>query len=129
MFHVGHAHNQFLQTLGEAGVVGLVLLILQLLTLFYAACHQFVATRGFVLSLLVLLLARCVTEAPLRSEGLLSWATFVHVLLMAVACHHMRQPVDALASRTKSLTATGESAGEYKRWQSRFSDTPGRSTT
>ena len=129
MFHVGHAHNQFLQTLGEAGVVGMVLLTTQLLTLFYAACHQFVATRGFVFSLLILLLTRCVTEAPLRSEGLLSWATFVHVVLMAAACHHMRQSADASISDAKSLPDPGESAGQHQPRQSRFSFNFGGSTT
>ena len=129
MFHVGHAHNQFLQTLGEAGVVGLVLLAVQLLTLFYVACRRFVVTRGFVFALLILLLTRCVTEAPLRSEGLLSWATFVHVLLMAVACHHMRQPVNALISHEKSLPAPSGFAGPNKRRQSRFSVNFRRSTT
>ena len=129
MFHVGHAHNQFLQTLGEAGLVGLLLLTIQLMALFYAACRQFVLTRGFVLSLLLLLLARCVTEAPLRSEGLLSWAAFVQVLLLAVACHHMRQPADALTSRAKSLPLPDGGARQQKWRPSRFSINLGGSTT
>jgi exopolysaccharide production protein ExoQ len=92
MFHVGQAHNQFVQTLGEAGVAGLALLLVYLLTFLYAAWHRFAASRGLILALLLVLLARCVTEAPMRSEGLLSWASFLHVLLVVVACHHLRQP-------------------------------------
>lgn len=92
MFGVGQAHNQFVQTLGEAGLTGLALLLIYLITLLSIALRRFVASRGLILSLLVLLLARCVTESPLRSEGLLSWATFLHLLLVLVACHHLRQP-------------------------------------
>ncbi len=92
MFHVGQAHNQFVQTLGEAGLAGLMLLIVYLVTFLYAAWHRFSASRGLVLALVLLLLVRCVTEAPMRSEGLLSWSGFLHILLVVVACHHLRQP-------------------------------------
>lgn len=90
MFHVGHAHNQVVQTLGEAGVVGLVLLLAYLGVLFFAALRGFVASRGIVLLLLMLMLVLCVTEAPMRGEGLLSWNTFLQVLLLVEACWHVR---------------------------------------
>ena len=93
MFHVGHAHNQVMQTLGEAGLVGLALLLTYLGVLLYAALRRFVATRGVVLALLILMLVRCITEAPMRAEGLLSWATFLHLLLLILACHALRRPV------------------------------------
>ncbi len=92
MFHVGHAHNQVMQTLGEAGLVGLALLLVYLATLLHAALRRFVATRGLVLAVLILMLVRCITEAPMRAEGLLSWATFLHLLLLLLACHALRQP-------------------------------------
>ncbi len=91
MFHVGQAHNQFVQTLGEAGIAGLAILLVYLLVLLYAAWRRFAASRGLILALLMLLLVRCVTEAPMRSEGLLSWTTFLHVLLVVVACHYLRR--------------------------------------
>ena len=87
MFYVGHAHNQIVQTLGEAGLVGLALLLLYLLALSLAALRNFVPSRGITLLLLMLMLVRWITEAPMRSEGLLSWSTFLHALLLAVACH------------------------------------------
>ncbi len=93
MFHVGHAHNQVMQTLGEAGLVGLALLLVYLATLLGAALRRFVATRGIVLAVLILMLVRCITEAPMRAEGLLSWATFLHLLLLMLACHALRQPL------------------------------------
>jgi O-antigen ligase len=110
MFHVGHAHNQVVQTLGEAGLVGLALLLLYLGTLFHAALRRFVASRGIVLMLLLLMLVRCITEAPLRVEGLLSWATFLHVLLLVCACHHLRAPA-AHAATTPALRPSGGRAG------------------
>ena len=90
MFHVGQAHNQVVQTLGEAGLVGLVLLLVYLGALLVSALGTFVASRGIVLMLLMLMLVRCVTEAPLRTEGILSWTTFLHALLIVMACHYER---------------------------------------
>jgi exopolysaccharide production protein ExoQ len=90
MSYVGHAHNQVVQTLGEAGLVGLVLLLVYFAALVATALRQFVASRGIILLLFMLMLVRCVTEAPMRSEGVLSWSTFLHALLMVMACHYAR---------------------------------------
>ena len=107
MFHVGHAHNQIVQTLGESGLVGLTLLALFLGVLLRAALSRFVESRGLVLALLLVLCARCVTEAPMRSEGLLSWSTFLHVLILVLACHFLRQPA---RSPVRSTLASRNSA-------------------
>ena len=96
MFHVGHAHNQVMQTLGEAGLIGLALLLAYLGTLTYAATKKFSATHGILLAVLIVMLVRCVTEAPMRAEGLLSWATFLHLLLVLLTCHALRQPRQAV---------------------------------
>lgn len=90
LFHVGQAHNQFVQTLGEAGLMGLVLLLAYLGVLMHAALNRFAAARGLVLALVVLVFARCVTEAPLRIDGVQSWPTFTNVLLIVFACHFLR---------------------------------------
>jgi len=92
MFHVGHAHNQVVQTLGEAGLAGLALLAAFLGALLRAAVLRFAESRGLLLALLLVLLARCVTEAPMRSDGLLTWSTFLHVLIVVLACHYLRRP-------------------------------------
>ena len=119
MFGVGQAHNQFVQTLGEAGLLGLSLLIVYLLTLFGIAWRCFSASRGLIMALLLLLLARCVTESPLRSEGVLSWATFLHVLLLMAACQYLRQPNFQLSQGT-IRSAGSEGQGSVA---SRFSGT------
>ena len=90
MFHVGHAHNQIVQSLGEAGLVGLLFLCSYLGVLLYAAMRRFEVSRGVVLTLLMLVAVRCVTEAPLSRSSLLSWDMFLHALLMVTACHHLR---------------------------------------
>jgi exopolysaccharide production protein ExoQ len=90
MFHVGHAHNQLIQSLGEAGIVGLLLLLAYVGVLLYAAVRCFVQSRGMVLALLLLLLVRCVTEVPLSRSSLLSWDVFLHILLFLTACHYLR---------------------------------------
>lgn len=122
MFHVGHAHNQAVQTLGEAGLVGLWLLLAYVGTLLLSALRIFVASRGFVLLLLLLMLVRCVTEAPMRGEGLLSWATFLHLLLLVVACHYVRgtgpRAMVGLLTRPASVRG-GPGAGHDMRLASR----------
>jgi exopolysaccharide production protein ExoQ len=107
MFYVGQAHNQIVQTLGEAGLVGVALLAAYLGTLLTTALSIFVASRGIVLMLLMLMLVRCVTEAPMRAEGILSWSTFVHVLLVVTACHYAREP-RASPARDRRRAAHGE---------------------
>lgn len=90
LLHVGQAHNQFVQTLGEAGLFGLAFLMTYLLTLLHASLRRFAVSRGITFALLVVVLARCVTEAPLRSDGVLSWSTFTNALLVILACHFLR---------------------------------------
>lgn len=90
MFHVGQAHNQVVQTLGEAGLAGLALLMAYLTILLRASLRQFFASGGITFGLLVVVLSRCVTEAPLRLEGVLSWPTFTLVVLIMLTCHFMR---------------------------------------
>ncbi len=113
MFYVGQAHNQVVQTLGESGLVGLALLLAYLATLLATALRSLVASRGLVLMLLMLMLVRCVTEAPMRSEGILSWSTFLHGLLLAMACHYARQPRRRLAARTDPARAGSASHAGY----------------
>ena len=91
MFHVGHAHNQVMQTLGEAGLVGLLLLCAYIGVLFHAALRCFWISRGIVLALLMLMLVRFITEAPISAEGLLSWSTFLHLMVVLLACQGLRE--------------------------------------
>ena len=63
-----HAHNQFYQTLGEAGLVGLTgLLIFTVILIMYAVRHHS-WTRGASLALVVTLLVRAITELSMHGD-------------------------------------------------------------
>ena len=124
LFHVGQAHNQFIQTLGEAGLLGMALLLAYLGVMLHAALSRFSASRGLVLSLYVLVFARCVTEAPLRADGVQSWPTFTSVLLVMFACHFMRggaacAPIRVPSERRMHADGTDHRQGETLGWAGR----------
>ena len=111
LFHVGQAHNQFVQTLGEAGLVGLFLMIAFLLILVHSSLSRFVPSRGITFALLVVVLARSVTEAPLRLDGVLSWPTFTLILLILLAVHYMRAEPTARKAYGSISPAQDQSSG------------------
>lgn len=67
---VGMAHNQFIQNLGESGLVGLVALIAFVLSLLGWAWRSRSVDRGLSLSLVLALLVIMITEAPLVLDAL-----------------------------------------------------------
>jgi O-antigen ligase len=67
---VGMAHNQFIQELGESGLVGLVALIAFVLALLGWAWRSRSVDRGLALSLVIALLLIMITEAPLVVDAL-----------------------------------------------------------
>ena len=88
----GQAHNQFIQTLGESGLIGFSLLLMYLGVLLRLALRTFSASRGLSLALYLLILVRCITEAPLR--GVVNdWTFFTHATLLIVLAYYARQPL------------------------------------
>lgn len=100
MLHVGHAHNQFIQTLGEAGIMGLLLLVSYLAVLLRYAIKYFMVSRGFILALLVISLFLCFSEAPFRISAFMDWGFFTHVLLFLSAVYYAHM-------QSKSIVQTG----------------------
>lgn len=86
-----HAHNQYIQALGEAGIVGLAAMLVYTAALIHYGFKFAVKTRGVSLALLLLLLVRTVTEIPLRMAVLLDTTYFVHVVIFAVFLFLSRQ--------------------------------------
>jgi len=78
MLHVGQAHNQFIQTLGESGVVGMVGLLIYLWMFALVAIRHAGPTNGLSVSLFVLLILRSVTEVPLQNGILFDGSFFMH---------------------------------------------------
>lgn len=96
----GQAHNQFIQTLGESGLVGLILLLAYLGVLLRLTLMSFRASRGFSLALYVLLLVRCITEAPLR--GVVNdWPFFIHATLLIALASYTRE---TMASKVRAVS-------------------------
>lgn len=75
------AHNQFLQTLSEAGLVGLSGLVIYLVVLLRLAVLATPETRGFSLALFIVLLGRCYTEAPFTMTNMFTGEVLMHMLL------------------------------------------------
>lgn len=86
-----HAHNQYIQALGEAGIVGLIAMVIYTAAFIYYGIKFAVRTRGVSLALLLLILVRTVTEIPLRFSVLLDTTFFVHVVVFAVFLMLSRQ--------------------------------------
>jgi O-antigen ligase len=100
---VGMAHNQFIQALGESGLVGLVALIAFVLALLGWAGRSRSVDRGLALSLVIALLVIMITEAPLAVDDLpvALWPAFaVVVVTMTSASLDRRGEHRASAYRT-----------------------------
>lgn len=79
-----HAHNQLLQALSVAGLVGGIGLLYYFSTLIRATAKLATATRGLAPVLLTLILVRCITEAPLDMNSALLGEAVAHLLLFRV---------------------------------------------
>lgn len=86
-----HAHNQYIHSLGEAGIVGLVAMLIYTAAFIYYGFKFAGKTRGVSLALLLLILVRTVTEIPLRMSVLLDTTYFVHVVVFAIFLFLSRQ--------------------------------------
>ena len=84
MPYASHAHNQLLQSLSIGGVVGGAGLLGYLLVLCRASMRAASATGGLAPALMVLAIARCLTETPFDLATLLLGDTLTHALLFGI---------------------------------------------
>jgi O-antigen ligase len=66
-FTAGHAHNQLIQTLGEAGIVGEAALLVALVALCVLAARADEATAGAAAAGVLIVVVTCFSEVPVRS--------------------------------------------------------------
>ncbi len=90
---VGMAHNQFFQTLGESGILGVIGLVIYMITLLKVGLQYFSATRGVSLALVVIFLTRSISETPFRNLALdmmffAHFILFVLLLSMSATAHN-----------------------------------------
>ena len=90
---VGQAHNQWIQTLGEAGIVGLAGLMVYIASLAKAAFHTLTRSRGLTGALVVMLLFRTLSESPLRNPSL-DVVTLLHLVTFTVVLAYVRRAPD-----------------------------------
>lgn len=79
-----HAHNQALQSLAEAGLVGFLGLLFFVVTSIALSIRAAAPTRGVSLAILVLLLFRSVTEVPLHPSGIGNGEMFLMITLICI---------------------------------------------
>lgn len=79
-----HAHNQLLQSLSVAGLVGAAGLMTYVLILGRGSLLRTHATRGLAPALLFIVMVRMLTEVPLNLSAILLGDTVVHLLLFRI---------------------------------------------
>lgn len=85
------AHNQFLQSLSEAGSIGFIGLMIYMVTLFRYAYDANGETKGLSLALFSIILIRCFTETPLEIIGIFNGDILVHLLLFRIVLINNRK--------------------------------------
>lgn len=79
-----HSHNQFIHTLGAAGVVGVLALMAYLVALARLAWQANAASKGVTIVLFLYLLLRGLTELPLNISNAMQGEFIVQVFLLVV---------------------------------------------
>jgi exopolysaccharide production protein ExoQ len=82
------AHNQFLQSLSAAGIVGLVGLLVYVGALTRYAIAASPRTHGLSVAVLLLLFFQCITETPLSIATFLGGEFLQHLLLFQIVLVH-----------------------------------------
>lgn len=83
MLFVGQAHNQYMQTIGQAGLLGILSLAFYIYLLVRKSYQGWNETHGFSFILVTVLLIRGFSESPMRMIGILSSDSFTHLLTFA----------------------------------------------
>lgn len=114
-----HAHNQFMQSLGAAGYVGVAGLFVFVATLGIYAWRAARFSGGLSLGLFAFIFLRSITEVPLSIRGTVNGEFFFLVVTIAICIAHqpgsvrLRKIATAISERTVSQRA-GVLAGQAR---------------
>lgn len=92
---VGQAHNQLIQSLAEAGIVGLSGIIIYALVLLWYGFSYMRFTHGLSLALVILMLARSISEANFRNYNL-DPNFFIHFVIYTFLLLVSRQAIKVI---------------------------------
>ncbi len=104
------AHNQFLQSLSAAGVIGLLALLTYLWMLGLAAYRGAPKSRGVSLALFLMILTRCVTETPLVLSTLFNGDFLTHILLFSICLRSTSTTLSISCKPSADLRGHGRDA-------------------
>jgi O-antigen ligase len=97
MMYVGQAHNQYMQILGQAGLLGALSLAFYIILLIRRACQGWNETNGFSFLIVTVLLVGGFTESPMGMTGIMDLDHFVHLFafatVAAVSLQARKKPV------------------------------------
>ena len=85
MMAVGQAHNQYMQTLGQAGILGIGSLAIYICLLLSRGVSNWAETGGLSLVLVLVVLIRGLSESPMRMLGIMDFDSFTHLLAFTTA--------------------------------------------
>lgn len=111
-----HAHNQFMDTLSRAGVVGASALVLYALVLLVLSVRYARVSKGISLALFVALAMRAISEVPLLLFGYGS-ELVTHVLLLmtlAASASEVRLAGPRASARQPAMAGSGFRTGTPK---------------
>lgn len=86
----GSAHNQFFQSIGEAGILGAISLILYSVALIYISMKTAKKTGGVSIALVIFLLSRGLTEVSFR-DNLTDNNFTIHFFVICIFLHLLYQ--------------------------------------
>lgn len=84
---VGHAHNQFVQVLGQAGIVGFITLMSYLGLMLRQVWRTGLRVNSLGAGLMTLLLIDCVSETPMNLAGINGWDNWLHFIVLAAVAN------------------------------------------
>ncbi len=85
MLYVGQAHNQYIQTIGQAGLLGILSLAAYIMILVRNGFQGWSETYGFSFLIILVLLVRGLSETPMSMLGATGPDFFVHTLAFLTA--------------------------------------------